>query len=230
MNKIITILLLLTLIACTREKDYNVRQCDTLEYSGEMRRPTTPHGGRNILFYDFDGGVVSGTSWMNGGTINYGGSGLSQADITEVISRANECFDTLNVIITTNEATYNHARPTNRQKIIVTSTLWYGASGGVAYIGSFGRGDPCWVFPPNLNNEVAKVKQACVHELGHTLGLYHQAVYDSACFKITDYRPGVIMGLPYYNSNPWWTVGQSSLGCSYIQNDLETMGVFVGFK
>ena len=54
-----------------------------------------------VVFLDFDGHYVNGTSWNYNGPINCGSSGLNNTQITEVFNRVSEDFRPFNLNITT---------------------------------------------------------------------------------------------------------------------------------
>jgi hypothetical protein len=85
---------------------------------------------------------------------------------------------------------------------------------------------------------VKNISEAAAHEAGHTLGLYHQSLYDAACNKVAEYNPGQgsgeigwapIMGNGYYQNMTLWNNGQNSEDCSIIQNDLNIITTTNGF-
>jgi hypothetical protein len=47
------------------------------------------------------------------------------------------------------------------------------ALGGVAWIGSFGTGNPAFVYPYRFYSSVKSTGEAASHEAGHTIGLLH---------------------------------------------------------
>ncbi|RYD64346.1 MAG: hypothetical protein EOP84_32820, partial [Verrucomicrobiaceae bacterium] len=74
--------------------------------------------------------------------------------------------------------------------------------------------------------------EAGAHEIGHTLGLRHQASYNASCGKVTDYYAGTgsgeigwapIMGVGYYQNMTTWNLGPNSLGCNTIQSDVDVI-------
>jgi hypothetical protein len=193
------------------------------------------------VFIDFDGQFVSGTAWNYNGDINAAAAGLSNAGITEIFSRVAEDFRPFNLNITTDSAVYWNAPKNKRMRIIVTPTSqWYGLSGGVAYVGSFIWGDntPAWVFSALLGNKPKWVAEAVSHEVGHTLGLQHQSVYDANCNKTAEYNTGLgageigwapIMGAGYYQNHTTWNTGTNTVNCGTLQNDFDIISTNNGF-
>src|ERR1700755_681843 len=59
-----------------------------------------------VVFLDFDGQTVSGTSWNTGGTLYCAASGLTAAQVTEVYNRVAEDYRPFNVNITTDSTKY----------------------------------------------------------------------------------------------------------------------------
>ncbi|HEU4472074.1 MAG TPA: T9SS type A sorting domain-containing protein [Flavisolibacter sp.] len=184
------------------------------------------------IFIDFDGHLVNGTSWNGSGPINCGPANLSNEQITEVFNRVAEDYRPFNINVTT-DSTVFLSRPANRRmRVIVTVTSeWYGAAGGIAYIGSFTWNDntPAFVFSALLGYHPKKVAEAVSHEAGHTLGLRHQSSYDGNCVKTSEYNPGAgsgeiawapIMGISYSRNMTLWNNGANPFGCNNIQDDL----------
>ena len=67
-----------------------------------------------VMLLDFDGHLVSGTSWNVSGPINCSSSGLSSvAQITEVFNRVAEDFRPFNINITTEELALKHPVPSH---------------------------------------------------------------------------------------------------------------------
>ncbi len=185
-----------------------------------------------VIFLDFDGQTVTNTSWNFNGPIYAGASGLNNTQITSVFNRVAEDYRPFNVNVTTDSTKYFAAPVTKRMRCILTVTsAWYGNAGGVSFINSFSWGDntPCWVFSALLGYNEKYIGEATSHEIGHTLGLYHQSLFDASCVKITDYNSGVgsgeigwapIMGVGYYRNFTLWNLGPNTYGCNSIQSDL----------
>lgn len=186
----------------------------------------------NVVFLDFDGHTVEGTSWNGNGPLVCDGSNLTSAQITEVFNRVAEDYRPFTVNVTTDSAKYLSAPVDRRMRVILTtSSSWYGSAGGVAYINSFTWGDntPCFVFTALLNYNVKYIAEATSHEFGHTLGLRHQSSYDAVCNKTTEYNSGQgtgeigwapIMGVGYYQNMTLWNYGANPFGCTSLQDDL----------
>lgn len=187
------------------------------------------------LFIDFDGQTVNNTSWNYDGPIYCGASGLTTAQINEIFGRVSQDYYPFNVNVTTDSLKFFAAPVSKRMRMIVTVTSdWFGSAGGVAFVGSFTWGDdtPCFVFSQLLNFNTKNIAEAVSHELGHTLGLYHQSTYDANCVKVSDYNYGIgtaevgwapIMGVGYYRNCTQWHSGPNPYGCNNIQNDIDVI-------
>ena len=144
---------------------------------------TPPTSSENVLLLDVDGHLVTGTSWNYNGDFYAEPSGLNNEEVQIVLNGVRAAFDTFNVLVTTDESIYEAAHPSNRQREIITPTYqWFGAAGGVAFVGSFGVtvggvNQPCFVFSSLLNYSTHNIIFAGGHELGHTLGLFHAVDY-----------------------------------------------------
>ncbi len=186
-----------------------------------------------VIFLDFDGHTVTGTSWNYDGPIHCAGANLPEAKITEIFNRIAEDFRPFNINVTTDSVKYLQAPALKRMRaLFTTSNSWYGSNaGGVAFIGSFTWGDntPCFIFTALFNFNTKNISEAGAHEVGHTLGLSHQSTYDAACNKTSDYHYGTgngetswapIMGVGYYKNFTVWHNGADPYGCANTQNDL----------
>jgi hypothetical protein len=185
------------------------------------------------IFLDFDGHTLEGSSWNSTGPIICNPSGLNDTQITEAFNRIAEDYRPFNLNITTDSAKYFAAPVNRRMRIIMTTTWeWWGAAGGVAFIGSFIWGDdtPGFVFTSLHGYNVKNIAEAASHEAGHTLGLFHQSKYDASCNKLSEYYSGQgtgeigwapIMGVGYSRNFTLWHNGPNAYGCTNYQNDLE---------
>jgi hypothetical protein len=185
-----------------------------------------------VVFLDFDGHTVPIGAWT-GSPIYCAPSGLNNTQITEAFNRVAEDYRPFDINITTDSTKYFAAPTEKRMRAIVTPTYeWYGPAGGVAYVTSFSWGDdtPCFVFSSQLIYNPKYVGEATSHEIGHTLGLFHQSTYNASCAKTAEYNPGIgsgeigwapIMGVGYSKNLTLWNNGPNSNGCAAIQNDLD---------
>jgi hypothetical protein len=189
-----------------------------------------------VIFLDFDGHTVTGTTWNYwnpNSPIVCGASTLSNTQIIQIFNRVAEDYRPFNINITTDSTKFLAAPVDQRMRVLLTvSSSWYGSAGGVAIIGSFATGDdtPCFVFTALLNNNVKNIAEAASHEAGHTLGLFHQSSYDANCIKTSDYHYGQgsgeigwapIMGVGYNRNFTLWNNGPNSYGCTSYQKDLD---------
>jgi hypothetical protein len=171
-----------------------------------------------VVYLDFDGEVVTGTSW--GDRIVAEATGYSAAKVTDVWKRVATDMEPFNLNVTTEESVYLNAEPSKRIRCIITpSNDWYpgtSTAGGVAKLGSFTwSGDtPCWIFSNNLYDVPKYLAEACSHELGHTFGLNHDGKSG-----VTSYYAGhgsgavgwaPIMGNSYSKELTQWSKGEYS--------------------
>lgn len=185
-----------------------------------------------VIFLDFDGHLVQGTSWNYNGPFYCDGANMNTAQVTEVFNRVAEDYRPFNINVTTDSAVYEAAPARQRTRVVLTtSSSWYGTAGGVAFTHSFTWGDntPCFVFTALHKYNLKNIAEATAHEIGHTLGLNHQSSYDATCNKTAEYNPGTgtgetgwapIMGVGYYRNLTLWHFGTNPWGCSYMQDDL----------
>ncbi|HVF82189.1 MAG TPA: M57 family metalloprotease, partial [Flavisolibacter sp.] len=188
-----------------------------------------------VIFLDFDGATIQGTSWNGSGPFVCYGSGLTTTQITEIFNRVSEDYRPFTVNVTTDSTVFLAAPSTQKIRVVLTtSSSWYGNAGGVAYINSFGWGDntPCFVFTALLNYNPKYIAEAASHEAGHTLGLRHQSSYDAVCNKTSEYNAGngsgeigwaPIMGVGYYRNMTLWNYGANPFGCTSYQDDLSVI-------
>jgi len=177
------------------------------------------------IVLDLDGHVVTTPYWNGGNTINAlpydidGIAGFSTDElvrIREIWLRVAEDFAPFDVDITTEEIpdAQLYSSGGGMRVILTPSSTWYGSAGGVAYLNSFtwGLPVPAWVFAKLLGNSPSKVAEAASHEIGHTLGLSHQTLYDESGNFVYEYNPGnalwaPIMGNSYGKALTTWHHG-----------------------
>jgi hypothetical protein len=196
------------------------------------------------VYLDFDGAEVDGTIWNEQGKIVAASSGLSPASVTWIHKMIAEHFKLFNLNITTDPTVYERAPVHQRMRIIFTPNgSWYGPASGVSAIGSFVWGDdtPAWVFMDPLSNNASFIAAAATHQIGHTLGLQHQSVYDSYGSMITELSGGEsnifsnqapLMGIPFYKQADWKN-GHPSTGVQNVQSDTASIAGapnYIGYR
>lgn len=185
------------------------------------------------VFLDFDGHTVESSVWNNGFPFVCDNPNLSSLLITETFNLVAEDYKIFNVNITTDSAKFLAAPLTQRVRVIITPTNFFApGNAGVAYMGSLTWGDntPAFVFANNTSPS-KYIGEAISHEAGHTLGLDHQAVYDTYCNLLDSYNHGQgtgeigwapIMGYPLDKSFTTWHNGKRSISCNQ-QNDIQVV-------
>lgn len=189
-----------------------------------------------VIFLDFDGHTVDGTSWNYAGPIVCGPSGLTNEKIIEIFNRVAEDYRPFNLNVTTDSTKFLAAPLGKRMRVLVTTThSWYSTSyGGVAFVNSFAWVDdsPAFVFSALQKYNTKVIAESISHEAGHTLGLHHQSSYDASCNMTSEYHYGLgsgeigwapIMGVGYYKNFTLWNNGPNMYGCTNFQNDLEVI-------
>jgi hypothetical protein len=184
---------------------------------------STRPGAKGVVYVDFDGESVTDPDWNGGRTINAAPMNFTAAQVDQVLAISAQDYAPFDVTFTTDRALYNATPVGARMRVIVTPTDTAApGSGGVAYINSWsGAGTGvfktdavCWVF----NQSVRSVAEALSHELGHTLGLYHDgqtngneyyAGHGGGMTTPTSWAP--IMGVGYYRSLVQWSKGEYAL-------------------
>ena len=174
-------------------------------------------GAPGVIYLDFDGELVTGTSWLGGATIDAQSPNFSDQKIIEVWKIMAEDFRPFNLNVTTNRSIYE-ATPSNRRMMCIFTTTKDAApdSGGVAYINSFSsnRDNPCWVY--NLGTRAAG--ETGSHEVGHTLGLGHDGKNSTTYYSgHADWSP--IMGWSASKPIGHWSAGEYD-GATNDQDDV----------
>ena len=134
------------------------------------------------VYLDFDGAEVEGTIWNEKGKIIAEPSGLSPATITWIHKMIADHFKLFNLNITTDPAVYERA-----PCISASGSLLHPTEAGMDRLLEFlllvhlpGETiHPAWVFMNALSDNPSFIAAAATHQIGHTLGLQHQSVYDS---------------------------------------------------
>ncbi len=226
----------------------------TLEAAANVFALHSKPGASKVFILDFDGHVISGTAWNNGAEASYSAtpfdtdgnfnnvSDAERAAIHEIWHRIAEDFAPFDIDITTEEpATLGST--TGRLLITRNSdlngkTMPYNTSGGVAYVGVWGRSDfasyysPALVYYNNLASFAPYISEAASHEAGHNLALSHDgsstnAYYGGHGAGYTSWAP--VMGVGYYNNVTQWSKGEYS-GATQTQDDLAIISSRLGYR
>jgi hypothetical protein len=180
-----------------------------------------------VIYIDLDGETVTDPSWNAGRPIVALPPVLTSSQILEIWNRVKEDFAPFNVDVTTNFARYSAVPPNRRTRCIVTPTDTAAPkAGGVAYVDSFSRSGgyfsptiPCWVF----NKTVSGIAEAISHEVGHTLGLFHDGrTSPKEAYYAGNYTWAPIMGASYSAAVTHWSKGEY-LFADNKQDDLMTI-------
>jgi hypothetical protein len=191
----------------------------TYEVNGLVATATTftepvPPNGNNTVLADFDGHLVTGTSWNWNGDFYATPSGLNAEEVAISLAGLQSAFARFNLAVTTDEVMYNFSPLTRRQRLIVTENyIWFGAAGGVAFVGSWGGGvgqseQPCFAFSSLLGYNTKNIIFAGAHELGHTLGLYHAVDFCGQSYSTGPWYMGGNYQQPSYG---WQELGLNNL-------------------
>lgn len=212
---------------------------------GQIPALSSRQGAAYTLYLDFGGFSYTGTwSGSTPGTVAaYPGS---TANMTEVWARTAEKYAAFNVNVTTvdpaiaaNQAgsdsarqNYYAATPQLMHTIVTPDSAWFGAAGGVSFVGTWQNGYTSansqyktnWVFSNNLGNGFPKyVAEAAGHENGHAAGLSHQARYNLAGVQQDAYDDGRDTGgtSPNYFNSPTMGVGYYARRSSWRYGAIE---------
>jgi hypothetical protein len=225
----VLILALVLLVSCKKTEltSPKLSAPDCIENVAQSKN-LNQHGGststltlESVIWLNMEGETVSNTVWNISGDIVCAAPTLTEAQKQAILDRVTEDYSPFQVRVTRNKSDYLAANPYKRIEVVVTPTYeWFGAAGGTSYNGSFtwGGNTPCFVFSGLLGNNEKKIGEACSHETGHTLGLKHEALLDSAGNFLNEYNTGSgsgelswspIMGQSYTNSITTFSDGKT---------------------
>jgi hypothetical protein len=148
--------------------------------------------------------------------------------IQEIWQVVAEDYAPFNINVTTVKPA-NMGHGFTQQVDIGGTGAWSGGTyGGITYVGSFSSPDLpniSYVFSANLDNgNPIDTGDAISHEVGHSMGLNHQRVFNANGTLANEYNPGTaatapIMGYPYSATRALWWDGPSASATS-IQDDM----------
>jgi len=198
-------------------------------------------GAPNVIYLNFAGETVTGTAWNSSSRTQIVAVAFSsdadyttfsdseQLVIKRVWQRVAEDFAPFNVDVTTERPVSFGTRTAHA--LITRNTDANGdpnpssSAGGVAYVNVFATGSyatyrPAWVYFNNLSSSESYIAEAASHEIGHNLGLSHDAKTDGTSYYgghgSGDTSWGPIMGTGYNRNVSQWSKGEY-----YLANNTE---------
>ena len=202
-------------------------------------------GASNVLFLNFSGENVTGTSWntslgrsvipavaFSTDTDASTFSDAEQTAIKRIWLRVSEDYAPFNIDVTTERPA--RFGPRTAHALITRNTDANrnanpsSTAGGVSYESVFGLSyyasyRPSWIYFNNLGNNESNIGEAASHEIGHNLGLSHDGKTDGTEYYTghgsgdTSWAP--IMGASYGHNVTQWSKGQYYLA-NNTQDDL----------
>lgn len=201
--KLILIFFALGIISCSKERVSQpevIPPIDTVLYA-------------NVIYLDFNGELVSSDYWNGGREMQVKESGMNDEQKTKTVLMLATFFSPFQVTITSDESIYNAAQGKGCRVIITESSPEDIGSNpiefGVANTGELldNMDAICFVFSSPLHHDPANISRTAAHEVGHTLGLWHQTI--AYC----------IMSNPYGDMKTNWITGINEKGV--IQDDIK---------
>lgn len=197
---------------------------------------TDPIESRTVIFLDADGHTVENTAWNWSGTFDCSNPGLTEDQMTAIIKSVTEDFSAFQITVTADVNLYNNTPKEKRVRVVVTNYRGlehiFPYFGGIAFIGSLWWQDdtPCFVFADVAFGFTPYIAEIVSHEVGHTIGLYHQSEFYADGGLKYEYHSGfylpwnitwrAIMGSGYNGDISGWMFGRTLQG---TQNDTELL-------
>jgi len=187
-------------------------------------------GASRVLWLDFDGGTVTGTSWnttyTSGHPIVVEPSAYDAHQRTMIWRRTADDFAAFDINVTTDPSVFAAAPLRNRVRVIITPTAsWYPASNviGIALLGTYGTTSPnnAWVFEGRTSGS-QHAADVISHEAGHTFGLQHHGTASQEYYSGQgQWKP--IMGNSGGRDVAQWARGEYAGANRPNQHDLEVI-------
>ncbi len=204
------------------------RSSPATEESGTPQKSSAPAafqskpGARAVVYCDFDGESVNQPFWEPF-RINAQPSGLSDAQVAEVMRIVAEDFAPFDVNVTNVRAVFDATSANRRVMCISTPTDTAGpGAGGIAGTFTFVDDLVCWNF--NLDS-AQSAGDTISHEVGHTLGLDHDGEFNDEYYDghgSDSVEWGPIMGAASFATLVQWSNG-SYTGANEREDDLAVM-------
>jgi len=212
-------------------------------------------GAQLIVYLDFTGHTTSNTPWNSPGTsfttppysidadtATY--NNQEHAVIQSVWRRMAEDFAPFDVDVTTEEPNEALLLRSNNADVQYGMRVLFGpdqmdtGAGGVAFLGSFDAVRatdpiPCFVFAAQGETSVKFMSEAGSHEVGHTVGLFHDGLAGGVAEYYAGHGAGAlswapIMGVGYSKDVVQWSKGEYA-NASQTQDDYAVISGFIPF-
>lgn len=212
-------------------------------------------GAALVVYLDFTGHTTSNTPWNDPGTsfttppysIDADTATYNDAEhaaIQSVWRRMAEDFAPFDVDVTTEEPSEaallrsNGGDANYGMRVIFGPDQMDTGAGGVAFVGSFDAirttdPIPCFVFAAQGETSVKFMSEAGSHEVGHTVGLYHDGLAGGVAEYYTGHGSGAlswapIMGVGYSKDVVQWSKGEYA-NASQTQDDYAVIATYLPF-